>query len=288
MRTLREDHARQTRVLWVIEELAPQLRADPESTRPALLEAMRFLRYYQHVWHHPREDQLFARISRRDPGHRADLRELMREHRGGLRGVKALVDGLAQASPAQLRRSEGKRLTRGLHRYVAHLREHVRHEERAFYARAESALDATDWQALAAEAAPEDPLADADRLAREYPHLAGRLANSERVLASDAVWRGVARSAEASPSAAYDRVTRLVEIYGELLHDGFDLLRENLDSARAVHSPADLWRVATPICRRSGVFALRCFTMPAQFVGETARDVAASTFSFRRPASGKR
>ncbi len=104
--------------------------------------------------------------------------------------MKALVEGLERASITQLRRSEGTRLARGLIDYVAHLREHVRHEERVFYAQAEVALDEADWQALAADPVPDDPLADPAGLAREFPHLAGHLETPFRMIASGAATRG--------------------------------------------------------------------------------------------------
>lgn len=193
------------------------------------------------------------------------------------------MQGLDRASAAKLRRAEGTRLARSFTKYVGHLREHMRHEERVFYASAESVLNAADWRALAADAVPNDPLADSAQLTREYPALARHLALSVRTLSSD----GRAR-VDLHPKPSRDRATRLVELYGELLHDGFDLMRESVHSAGSLRNPLDLWRVAAPIFVRSGTFAMRCVTQPAHFAQETLQEVAEAARSAWRPASGKR
>ena len=148
MRLLRDDHAGLSRVLREIDAQQSMLRSSPETARPVLGEAMRYLLVYQHSVHHPREDRLFARIRGREPGLYRNMRSLVREHRTGQQQAEALAGELSRATLAQLRGRTGERLAKQLQAYVRHTRAHMRREEAVFYTGSERVLRASDWAAL--------------------------------------------------------------------------------------------------------------------------------------------
>jgi hemerythrin-like domain-containing protein len=264
MQTLRVDHGRLSRVLREIDAQRTRLRAAPESARPILAEAMRYLLHYQHAFHHPREDRLFERISARAPKLGREMRSLVREHRGGLRQAQRLATDVAHAPLAGLRRGEGARLARRLASYVAHTRDHMRSEEAVFYAQSERVLEDADWSALLAEASPDDPMGNRQLLAQGYPHLAARVfAAVSDVGGHGDMPRSIGETApERAGRAVRDGVEQLVELYGELIHDGVEVARSNLAALRAVRSPWGLVQAAAPMGARSCRFVVRCLAEP--------------------------
>jgi hemerythrin-like domain-containing protein len=268
MQTLRVDHGRLSRVLREIDVQQARLQATPESARPVLAEAMRYLLHYQHAFHHPREDRLFERISARAPQFGRDMRVLIREHRGGLRQAEKLMADLAHASPALLRGRSGARLARRLAEYVAHTRNHMRSEEAVFYAQSERVLEDADWATLLAETTPDDPMGKQALLAKEYPHLAAQLFQP-----------------------VSDVGGQLFELYGELIQDGVDVARSNLANLHSVRSPWGLVRAAGPVGARSCRFVVRCLADPPRLALATVarffaawRPVGARTGASRDPA----
>jgi hemerythrin-like domain-containing protein len=278
MGLLRRDHGQLSRVLSEVDAQATRLAVEPGAARPILLDALRYLLDYQHAFHHPREDHLFGRLRTRVPTLRADLERLMREHVGGYRSARGLATRLERLASAQLRGSPGARLARQLHAYTAATRTHMRREEDVFYAQSIAALERGDWTALGREAVPDDPMQDRVRLAAAYPRLAARLADPVRVISAarahatgDAPW-----TVEVCVTLRRG-MERLVDAYGELLHDAADLVVAHVKALRAVRSPLALAQAAGPAAARSCRFAARCVTLPPRIVLESAREVAAVT-----------
>ena len=265
MRTL--DHGRLSRVLREIDVQQGRLRSAPESARPVLVEAMRYLLHYQHAFHHPREDRLFARISARAPQLGREMRALIREHRGGLRQAEKLVADLAHATPAHLRRRSGARLARGLAEYVAHTRDHMRNEEAVFYAQSERVLQVSDWTALLAETRPEDPMGSQALLENEFPHLAAQLFQPVSGVGGRGDGpQGDGGAPARARAAMREGVEQIFELYGELLHEGVDVARSNAANLRSVRSPWELVRAAGPVGARSCRFVARCLADPPRLV----------------------
>jgi hemerythrin-like domain-containing protein len=262
---LRLDHARLSRVLREVEVQRTRLGSEPDAARAVLGEALKYLVEYLHRHHHPREDLLFARLApaRSDLGD--ELRELGRDHEGTSARVRQLATTLRRL-PAGAPGRASARFARALQEYVDDTREHMRREERAvFYAGVEPWLSAADWQALSAQAMPDDPLGDAARLRRHYPHLAAALAEPVRDVSS----RMGAGSAAAEPharslEALRDGADELVEAYGELLHEGVDLVRANVAALWGAPSALSAVDVLPQLSRRSYQFAMRCFTLPTR------------------------
>jgi hemerythrin-like domain-containing protein len=256
MRLLRDDHSGLSRVLREIDAQQSVLQSAPEAARPVLAEAMRYLLIYQHSIHHPREDQLFARIRAREPGLYRNMSRLVREHRSGQQRAEALAGELSHATLTQLRGKTGLRLARQLQEYVRHTREHMRREEAVFYTGSERVLRASDWAALMAGPVQRDPAGDLQRLASRYPRLAERLSRPERSVT------GLGETAELKRGSLKHRVERIVELYAMLAHETLDLARANLGELRRVRTPLGLVRTAGSIRSRSNRFAIRVVTQP--------------------------
>jgi hemerythrin-like domain-containing protein len=289
MARLRLDHARLSRVLREVEVQRGRLGSDPVVARAVLGEALRYLVEYQHGHHHPREDRLYARLAHVRADLAAQLRGLGREHDGGASRVRELAAALRRLSPARAGARPGERFARELQAYVDETRDHMRHEERlVFYAGVEPWLSNEEWQALAADAVPDDPLGDAAHLRRHFPRLAAALAEPVRGVSS-ALRPAPAATAPAARSleALRDGADELVEAYGELLHEGLEVVRDNIATLWDAQAPLAAVEALPEVSRRSYRFAARCLTLPSRVALDCATRMLAPFGVQRDPADPK-
>jgi hemerythrin-like domain-containing protein len=258
MKLLRDDHSGLSRVLREIDAQQTALRSSPETARPVLVEAMRYVLVYQHSVHHPREDQLFAKIRDREPMLYRNMHRLVMEHRIGQQRAEALARELAHATPAQLRGKAGVRLSRQLQDYVRHTREHMRREEAVFYTGSARVLKASDWAAIMAGPMPRDPAGNLHRLATRYPRLAARLAQPERAVTG----HGEHETMPQERPGIRQRAEVVAELCGEMLHETADLARLGIADLRTVRSPVGLVRVSMGMGARSVQYAARLARLP--------------------------
>jgi hemerythrin-like domain-containing protein len=217
MQMLREDHAGLSRVLREIDAQQSLLQSVPGAARPVLAEALHYLLVYQHSIHHPREDQLFARVRAREPRLYNNMHRLLREHRVGHQQAERLAGELSRATLTQLRGRTGLRLAKQLQQYVQHAREHMLREEAVFYTGSERVLRASDWAALMAGPVPRDPAADPQRFAARYPRLAERMSRPQRDVTG--------RRETSSCTNLRARAEQVVERCATLLHQAIDVAR---------------------------------------------------------------
>jgi hemerythrin-like domain-containing protein len=217
MMLLREDHAGLSRVLREIDAQRSLLRAAPGAARPVLAEALRYLLVYQHSIHHPREDQLFARVRAREPRLYSNMRRLVHEHRVGHEVAERLAGELSRATLTQLQGRVGERFANQLHQYVQKTRDHMRREEAVFYTGSERVLRASDWTALMAGPTPRDPARDPQRFAARYPRLAEQMSRPQRqvTVSGETATSGYLRTS----------VEQFVDRWAALLHEALDLAR---------------------------------------------------------------
>ncbi len=258
MKLLREDHAGLSRVLREIDAQQTALRSMPETARPVLVEAMRYILVYQHSVHHPREDMLFAKIRDREPMLYRNMHRLVMEHRIGQERAEALARDLARATPAQLRGKAGVRLSKQLQDYVRHTRAHMRREEAVFYTGSARVLKASDWATIMAGPMPRDPAGNLLRLADRYPKLAARLAQPERVVAG----HGEQIAQPHDRPGVRQRAEVVAELCGEALHEAVDLVQGGLTDLGGVRSPAGAVRASFSIGARSLRCASRLVALP--------------------------
>jgi hemerythrin-like domain-containing protein len=286
---LRLDHARLSRVLREVEVQRVRLCTDPDAACAVLAEALRYLIEYQHRHHHPREDRLYARLAhvRADLG--SELRGLEREHEGGSAQASRLAAALGRLSPAAARGRTGERFARELQAYVDDSRDHMRREERAvFYAGVEPWLSDEEWQTLNEEVVPDDPLGDAAHLRRQYSHLAAALAEPVRDVSSAGRAAAAATEPHAQSMAALrDGADELVEAYGELLHEGLDLVRANVATLWGAPAPLAAVEALPEVSRRSYRFAARCLTLPSRVALDCATRMLAPFGTRREPPESK-
>ncbi|TVQ27393.1 MAG: hemerythrin domain-containing protein [Wenzhouxiangella sp.] len=262
MSALRRDHAGLSRVLRVIDGLADRLTESPGTARPVLLDALRYLLEYHHAFHHPREDRLFARIRLRRPALDESLGRISHEHESGEREIAALVEALTAIDGHDLSGKPGANLANRINDYVRHARTHMRDEEVVFYARAESALSDADWADIIDQDGPQDPLANLAALAGAYPHLAEYLGLSTSHLGGSAIGAD-------GQDDVHRQLLALTDVYGSLLHEGFDLTRTNLRRLLAVRGPIGLARTAGDISVDNLRFAGRCVSQPSRWAVNT-------------------
>ncbi|MBS0393743.1 MAG: hemerythrin domain-containing protein [Proteobacteria bacterium] len=263
MARLRLEHAHLSRVLREIEVQRARLGRDPAAVA-VLAEALAYLVDYQHVHHHPREDALYQRLIVTRADLAGELGALEREHAGGARQARRLAHSIAGLHSAGTPERPAARLSRDLQRYVDETRDHMRREERVvFHGDVEHWLAEEEWRALTACLPPDDPLADANELRRRYPHLAAALAEPVREVLTrsrEMVGDPHARSLSALREGAAD----LVDAYGELLHEGFDLARANAVALWSAPWPFGPLAALPELGRRSYRYATRCVSLPSR------------------------
>lgn len=257
MRRLRRDHAGLSRMLRAIDVSVDRLTTEPEAVQPFLVEAFSYLLGYQHGYHHPREDRLFGSRQHR-PALAETLAKLADEHETGERETADLAEDLAAAAPDELRGAEGRRLAERIRAYIGHARLHMRDEEAVFYARAERVLDDSDWADIIGAGVEQDPLANLETLADEYPELAAYFdVPTQELGGSD------------QPGPLRPHVVSLTDLYGGLLHEGFELTRHNARRLLAVRGPFSLARAVGAITSDNLRFAGQCVTRPSRWAIDT-------------------
>lgn len=281
MQRLRHDHAGLSRMLRAIDSMVDRLGTEPETVQPLLVEAFGYLLDYQHGYHHPREDRLFASIRKKRPALADTLHKLSEEHVTGEHETAGIAEELAAATPDQLRGRKGERLAARIHGYIRHSRLHMRNEEAVFYARAEQVLGKSDWVEIigngVGKGSQQDPLADMDALADEYPRLAAHFNLPTRQSGQD-------RTNSDEPGEMHYHVLALTDLYGGLMHEGLDLTRRNARRLLSVRGPISLARAVTSITADNLRFAGQCVTRPSQWVLDSGTDFLVERL---RPAPDK-
>lgn len=264
MQALRQDHAGLSRMLRAVDGLADRLATEPEATQPVLIEAFDYLLGYQHGYHHPREDRLFERISDKRPELAEQLDHLAEEHETGEAETSRLSQDLGAASPDELRGRAGERMAARIRDYVRHARLHMRNEEQVFYARAEEVLGRSDWTEIVGDGGAQDPMADLESLAEDYPALAAHFGIPVQHI-------GPARE-PGDVGTLHRRALELTDLYGGLLHEGFDLTRRNARRLLGVRGPVSLVRAINDITTDNLRFAGRCLSRPSRWALDTGTD----------------
>ena len=116
-----------------------------------------YFEVYTEVYHHPQEDQVFAKLEIRDPAAAKKVGSLAVEHQKGserLRRVAHAIDNVL-ADREILRES----VDNIIREFIEHERRHIAMEDRDFFPAALKALEPEDWTEIAsALTSREDPL----------------------------------------------------------------------------------------------------------------------------------
>ena len=116
-----------------------------------------YFEVYTEVYHHPQEDQVFAKLEIRDPAAAKKVGSLAVEHQKGserLRRVGHAIDSVL-ADREILR----ERVDNIIRDFIEHERRHIMMEDRDFFPAALKALEPQDWTEIAsALTGRDDPL----------------------------------------------------------------------------------------------------------------------------------
>ncbi len=122
-----------------------------------MLDILAYLREYGDAFHHPREDEAFARLAKRRPDLELELARLRQEHRVIARAGERLVELLNEAlDGAVVARAE---VEVAAATYLVYYGNHIAKEDELVLGRAAELLTPEDWQAVRhCTPAPADPL----------------------------------------------------------------------------------------------------------------------------------
>lgn len=169
LKGLREDHARFSRVLSMIGRDARRLVDEPDEVLPVFEEAVDYIVNFQNIHHHPREEIMFAKLADQDSSLRPTVKKLAGEHGAVGRVGESIQAMLRHASSELTSRESRKRLAQKLEKFAGEMRTHIRQEEELLYSRVWDEFDENDWEDLADNAPPTDPLERSQ--SRRYPLL---------------------------------------------------------------------------------------------------------------------
>jgi len=135
------EHQYAARLLDVLDEQVAAVARGEPLDREASLGVMTYMTRHPDAYHHPREDAMFARLVKRDPGLAKRIAQVQKDHRTiGSDGKKLLValERLQQDS------REDKRVAALIAHYARALRDHMAIEEQDLFPRARQVLDDHD------------------------------------------------------------------------------------------------------------------------------------------------
>ena len=166
---LSRDHADMSKLLDILESEILAIEVGKTPDYPLLQDIMRYMTQYPDRFHHPKEEVVFAQLVKRDPGARADVDELLKEHisigSAGQEFNRILHTIVVDSVDVR------EQLVTSGFAYIHALREHMLTEERKLFPLTMEVLTARDWQVIDEEVdAIEDPLFGT-MIAEEYQRL---------------------------------------------------------------------------------------------------------------------
>lgn len=153
----REEHVYFGQLLGLLRRELDVVHAGGRPNYPLIQDVIGYLREYADEFHHPREDEAFARLARSCPDMALTLARLQQEHRVIADAGEKLV-GLVDAVLGDeiVPRSD---LETALCTYLVYYGNHIAKEEEDVLTRAAGALTPDDWVAVKAAApAASDPV----------------------------------------------------------------------------------------------------------------------------------
>ena len=157
IRVLRREHANMASLVktleWQVNEFEQGAHPDYEVIRSAIDYFLGFPELY----HHPKEDMVYARLLARNPSVAQRIGDLRLEHEAIGARTREFSAGLnAVLDEAQVPRESFVRWARG---FIDVQMVHMRMEEEVFFPAALAVLTSEDWEALTKEmTSEEDPL----------------------------------------------------------------------------------------------------------------------------------
>ncbi len=184
MVALNNEHRQLASLLDALSQQSDQLLPGREPDHGLMQDIVRYMADFPDEYHHPREELLFERLVRRDPGSVEIVRVLEAGHAEIYRRSRELLDELERIV-SRGTQADGRRLKYLCDRYIGFYREHINTEEGRLFPRATEKLRQNDWAAInAGSVGVDDPLFGA-RVRREYRRLSQYLAIRTEKIAED-------------------------------------------------------------------------------------------------------
>jgi hemerythrin-like domain-containing protein len=121
------------------------------------------------IYHHPKEELIFAKLRDRDARTARRIGSLRSEHQHLAARAQEFADGLrAVLDEAELPRAAFVRWARG---FIDVQRQHIAIEESSFFPAAETALTTSDWADLKALMTPQDGLLSGEGVRERFEQL---------------------------------------------------------------------------------------------------------------------
>jgi len=154
---LSQEHRNIERLLAILER---ELEVFDRGDRPdyeVIRAIISYFEVYPEVYHHPQEDQVFAKLRTRDPVAAAKVGDLAREHHKGAERVRRVARAVENVlADAEVLRQDVDAVVRD---FIVHERYHMMMEDRDFFPAALKALKPEDWTEIAsAVIGHKDPL----------------------------------------------------------------------------------------------------------------------------------
>lgn len=157
LQVLGREHANIAALLKILEREVVEFEQGGRPDYDLIRAIVDYFLSFPDLYHHPKEDLVFARLRQRDPAAVAAMGDLRREHEKLAARSRELSDGVrAILDEAQVPREAFVRWARD---FIDLQRSHMQMEDERFFPLARALLDDADWAALQAEMTDaEDPL----------------------------------------------------------------------------------------------------------------------------------
>ena len=183
LQTLADEHRYVDSLLTIIAEQTHALGGDGEVDFDILHDALHYMAHYPDDFHHPREDLIFDRLSRRDLSSRADVAFLLDDHLKLHRRSASLFQAVQDIVNGK--EPDRAALKTDLESYVSEYRKHMSFEEGRVFENARSLLTESDWAAVEAEEKYIDDPLFGNRVQKEYVKLANYLGDRFELATED-------------------------------------------------------------------------------------------------------
>jgi hemerythrin-like domain-containing protein len=154
---LRQEHGDMATLLRTLEWQVAAFKDDSHPDYEVIRATLDYFRSFPDIYHHPKEDLIFAKLRERDPAAAQKIGDLRKAHEQ----LAARAREVAAAVRAVLDEVEVSRdaIVRWASDFIDQQREHMKLEESTFFPAAERALTVKDWSDLTAlMTRADDPL----------------------------------------------------------------------------------------------------------------------------------
>jgi hemerythrin-like domain-containing protein len=155
---LSQEHRNIEKLLAILER---ELEVFDRGDRPdyeVIRAVISYFEVYPEVYHHPQEDQVFAKLRTRDPVAAAKVGDLAQEHQKGAERLRRVAHAVENVlADREVLRQNVDTIVRD---FITHERRHMMLEDRDFFPAALKALKPQDWTEIASAVAghKDDPL----------------------------------------------------------------------------------------------------------------------------------